>query len=91
MTVLAALVAEPETWRCGYGLVTGLAMISGSLYPILMRLSERGLVDATWETAARLGRPPRHLYRLTAVGVDYALAWTRPPAMAPPRLRPQGA
>jgi DNA-binding PadR family transcriptional regulator len=91
ITVLAALAAEPGSWRYGYELVTGLAMNSGSLYPILMRLSERGLLDATWETDARPGRPARHMYRLTATGIDYASAWVTAPATAPPRLRPQGA
>jgi PadR family transcriptional regulator PadR len=91
IAVLAALAAEPGTWRYGYELVTGLALNSGSLYPILMRLSERGLLDAMWETDARPGRPPRHMYRLTAAGLDYAGAWATPPVPVPARLRPQGA
>lgn len=91
IAVLAALAAEAGTWRYGYELVTALAMNSGSLYPILMRLAERGLLDARWQTDARPGRPPRHMYRLTAAGVDYALAWAAPPAPAPAQLRIQGA
>ncbi len=91
IAVLTALGAEPGTWRYGYELVTGLAMNSGSLYPILMRLSERGLLDAMWETDARAGRPPRHMYRLTDAGVDYARIWAVPPVPAPARLRTQGA
>lgn len=91
IAILGALAAEPGTWRYGYELVTRLAMNSGSLYPILMRLSERGFLDARWETDARPGRPARHMYRLTADGVDYARSWAIPPVTAPARLRPQGA
>jgi DNA-binding PadR family transcriptional regulator len=91
IAVLAALAAEVGTWRYGYELVTGLAMNSGSLYPILMRLTERGLLDAKWETDARPGRPPRHMYRLTAAGVDYARAWATSPVPVRARLQPKGA
>ena len=34
---------------------TGLK--SGSLYPILIRLAERGLVEACWEEEQPAGRP----------------------------------
>jgi PadR family transcriptional regulator PadR len=91
IAVLAALVAEAGSWRYGYELVTGLAMNSGSLYPILMRLSERGLLDAIWESAPRPGRPARHMYRLTTAGVEYARVWATAPAPVSARLRPQGA
>ena len=43
---------------------TGLR--SGTLYPILIRLAERGLVEACWEGGQPAGRPRRHLYRLTS-------------------------
>jgi DNA-binding PadR family transcriptional regulator len=62
----------------------------GSLYPILMRLTDRGLLEATWETEGVAGRPPRHLYRLTGSG--RALATELAPAAAPAlRVRWQGA
>jgi DNA-binding PadR family transcriptional regulator len=91
MAILVAMAAEPGTWRYGYELVTGLAMNSGSLYPILMRLAERGLLDAMWEADPRPGRPARHMYRLTAAGVDYARVWAAPPMPTLARLRPEGA
>jgi Transcriptional regulator PadR-like family len=37
---------------------TGLK--SGSLYPILIRLADRGLVEARWEEEQPAGRPRRH-------------------------------
>jgi DNA-binding PadR family transcriptional regulator len=44
---------------------------SGSLYPILMRLADRGLLETEWETN-EAGKPPRHLYRLTPDGLQLA-------------------
>jgi DNA-binding PadR family transcriptional regulator len=38
------------------------------MYPILMRLTDRGLLETNWESDAPPGRPPRHLYRLTSEG-----------------------
>ena len=72
--VLRALLADPGAWRYGYELAAEVGLRSGSLYPILVRLSDRELLEARWEPAARTGRPPRHLYRLTADGIDYATA-----------------
>ncbi len=81
--VLEALAAEPARCRYGYELSLQLNLSSGTLYPILMRLAERGLVEASWETHTP-GRPPRHLYRLTGEGTALAarLAVARRPAMA---------
>jgi PadR family transcriptional regulator, regulatory protein PadR len=47
---------------------------SGSLYPILIRLADRGLVEARWEEEQPAGRPRRHLYRLTSDGLASAQA-----------------
>src|SRR5215470_12500446 len=67
--VLDALGGEPEAWRHGYDLLRETGLKSGSLYPILIRLAERGWLEASWEPDAPPGRPPRHLYRLTGEGV----------------------
>jgi DNA-binding PadR family transcriptional regulator len=45
---------------------------AGSMYPILMRLADRGLLETSWESDAPAGRPPRHLYRLTGPGLALA-------------------
>ena len=50
VSVLAALAADPLQWRYGYDLGAELNLKSGSLYPILIRLAERGLLVAEWET-----------------------------------------
>ena len=69
--VLRALAADPARWRYGYDLTTEVHLKSGSLYPILVRLADRGLLETSWEPG--LGsRPPRHLYRLTADGLAAA-------------------
>jgi len=49
---------------------TGLS--SGTLYPLLMRMTDQGLVEAEWQAPSQPGRPPRHAYRLTAAGVQFA-------------------
>jgi PadR family transcriptional regulator, regulatory protein PadR len=74
LRVLRALAAAPGQWRYGYELGAEVGLRSGSLYPILVRLSDRDLLEAAWETDAPAGRPPRHLYRLTASGREYAAA-----------------
>ncbi|MEA2137366.1 MAG: PadR family transcriptional regulator, regulatory protein PadR [Solirubrobacteraceae bacterium] len=68
LAVLAALADEPQAWRYGYELGKEVALEAGTLYPILMRLSDRGLLEAAWEADPPVGRPRRHLYRLSAAG-----------------------
>jgi PadR family transcriptional regulator, regulatory protein PadR len=44
VNVLLALAADPARWRYGYDLGTEVKLKSGSLYPILVRLADRGLL-----------------------------------------------
>ena len=87
VSVLRALVAQPDAWRYGYELGREVGLKAGSLYPILIRLSERDLLEARWEehSSESAGRPPRHLYRLTGAGRE--LARQLAPAPAAPRRR----
>jgi PadR family transcriptional regulator PadR len=73
--VLGALAADPGQWRYGYDLATQVHLKSGSLYPILVRLADRGLLETSWEQSPG-SRPPRHLYRLTSTGREYVAALT---------------
>jgi PadR family transcriptional regulator, regulatory protein PadR len=66
--VLAALLREPMTWRHGYDLSKETDLQSGTLYPILMRLAQQGLLEEEWEPSEAPGRPLRHIYRLTREG-----------------------
>ena len=70
--VLAALCDQPSEWRHGYALAKQTGLKSGTLYPILIRLTDRGLVQACWQDEPQPGRPRRHLYRLTADGLAAA-------------------
>jgi len=85
LSVLAALCAEPQAWRHGYGIAKDTGLKSGSLYPILIRLADRGLVEARWEEEQPAGRPRRHLYRLTADGLASATAALAAAARRPAR------
>jgi DNA-binding PadR family transcriptional regulator len=73
INVLRALAAEPAAWRYGYDLATEVHLKSGSLYPILVRLADRGLLETSWEPGID-SRPPRHLYRLTPNGREFVAA-----------------
>ena len=86
LSVLAAMCEEPSRWQHGYALAKQTGLKSGTLYPILIRLADRRLVEACWEDEPAPGRPRRHLYRLTAAGLARttgALASVAAPAAAP--------
>ena len=70
--VLFALADQGSSWSHGYDLCGQLGLKAGTLYPILMRLADRDQVEAEWEPVAGKGRPPRHLYRLSASGAELA-------------------
>jgi len=72
LSVLAALCEQPSRWQHGYALAGLTGLKSGTLYPILIRLADRGLVEACWQEEPQPGRPRRHLYRLTADGLASA-------------------
>jgi DNA-binding PadR family transcriptional regulator len=74
LAVLADLCATPSQWRHGYGIARDTGLKSGTLYPVLIRLADRGLVEACWEAEQPTGRPRRHLYRLTPQGLAVATA-----------------
>jgi PadR family transcriptional regulator, regulatory protein PadR len=82
VTVLRFLAADPTQWRYGYDIARQTGLQSGTLYPLLLRLAERGYLDTRWEQDPPQGRPRRHLYRLTASGAALA---AQVPAAAPAR------
>ncbi len=67
--ILSHLASRPSH---GYELrqrvaaVTGFALHNNSLYPALRRFEEAGAVTKTAQ--AQAGRPPRHVYDITATG-----------------------
>jgi PadR family transcriptional regulator PadR len=81
--VVLALAEQPTAWRYGNELCRRLDLKPGSLYPILMWLADRGLLETTWEADAPAGRPPRHRYRLTGSGRALAAELAAAPARRP--------
>ena len=89
--VLRVLLSQPETWRYGYDLAKEVGLQSGTLYPLLMRLSDEGFLESEWHQPAKDGRPARHAYRLTQTGVAFARASLKvilEPTGAPALLSP---
>lgn len=76
--VVQALSRSHPTWTHGYDLSKATGLKSGTLYPILRRLHDGGLLDARWEESPIAGRPPRHIYQLTAQGLEVARAKAQP-------------
>lgn len=74
LLVLRVLLVRPTDWRYGYDLSKEIGLQSGTLYPVLMRLADKGLLESAWHESHRPGAPARHAYRLTQAGVDFALA-----------------
>ena len=73
LSLLEALLVHPTQWHHGYALSQSTGIVSGTLYPILMRLEKLRWLETKWEEPKNAGRPPRHLYRLTPNG----RAWAR--------------
>ena len=90
LSVLAALCGQPAAWQHGYALSRQTGLKSGTLYPILIRLADRGLVEACWQEEPVPGRPRRHLYRLTPDGLASATAAAAEAELASTQAR-QGA
>ncbi|MGE5136063.1 MAG: PadR family transcriptional regulator [Gemmatimonadota bacterium] len=86
--VLAALHGHPAQWRYGYDIARETSLASGTLYPILGRLADRGYLETRWEADPPAGRPRRHLYRLTAAGAARAAGLQREAAARATRRRP---
>ena len=72
--VLAAMSARPQSWRYGYDLLRETGLKSGTLYPLLVRLHDQGMLESEWHPSSQAGRPPRHAYRLTNSGLALARA-----------------
>ncbi len=88
--ILHALSDDPSAWSYGYDLCRSLGLKAGTVYPILIRLAERGQVETTWEEQTEPGRPRRHLYRLSPRGAELVAGLDRTgsprKAVGPPAL-----
>jgi PadR family transcriptional regulator, regulatory protein PadR len=72
--VLRVFLADVSARHYGYDLMKAARLPSGTLYPMLARLQEQGLVTSEWEPppADASGRPPRRYYQLTGEGIRAA-------------------
>ena len=68
LLLLDALASNGRDWRHGYDLMKETGLHSGTLYPLLIRMTDQGLVQAEWRAPEQPGRPSRHAYRLTTAG-----------------------
>ena len=73
MTYQTALVLEAlmAGRHHGFDIMDATDLPSGTIYPILRRLDEEGLVRSRWErdtVARREQRPPRRYYEMTSTG-----------------------
>lgn len=68
IAVLDALANTPGDWLYGLEIARVTGLKSGTLYPILIRCAETGLLESKWLEASEHGRPPRHAYRILAKG-----------------------
>lgn len=70
-TAVLRALRDETGWSHGYDLCRTLELKAGTVYPLLIRLAERGLVETVWEEDPPQGRPARHLYRLSRSGAEF--------------------
>lgn len=69
--VLRALAARDGDWTYGLDLVRGGAASRSTVYLVLSRLEERGLVESRMTVASPIrGLPTRREYRILDAGLD---------------------
>jgi len=59
--------------RYGFDIIDASGFQSGTVYPVLRRLEDTGLLRSSWErihTAREEQRPPRRYYQLTGAGAE---------------------
>jgi PadR family transcriptional regulator PadR len=76
LSLLELLLESGKAWRHGYDLARATQLKSGTLYPLLMRLSDQGVLESRWEIDGATHRP-RHVYRLAPQGVAVAKSQLR--------------
>jgi PadR family transcriptional regulator, regulatory protein PadR len=72
--VLRVLLEDPMAEHYGLEIGKAAGLVGGSLYPLLLRLEQAGILVSDWEEAdpSEARRPRRRLYRLTSQGTEYA-------------------
>ena len=71
ITSVTILLAIQQGTRYGFDIIERTGLPSGTVYPTLGRLNQRGYLAGDWEdrkTATDEGRPRRRYYRVTPAG-----------------------
>jgi DNA-binding PadR family transcriptional regulator len=71
LALFERLLASGKNWRHGYDLARECDLKSGTLYPLLIRLADQGVLESQWELD-EVSHRPRHVYRLTTQGAALA-------------------
>ena len=69
------LIAVAGGLRHGFDIIDATGLRSGTVYPILRRLEDVGVLRSHWESEAAAhaaGRPARRYYQLTGAGAEVA-------------------
>jgi DNA-binding PadR family transcriptional regulator len=74
MKVLQVLMQKPRGTVSGADIARDTKLLSGTVYPILLRLERAGWLSSEWETLDPIeaGRPRKRFYTLTGVGYNKA-------------------
>lgn len=72
--VLQVLLENPRDALSGADIRRKTQLFSGTLYPILLRFEDAGVLSSSWEEgdSRQLGRPRKRLYRITGHGMKIA-------------------
>jgi len=72
LRVMSVFVERPRDTLAGSDVAKQTRMLSGTLYPILMRLEQAGWLESKWEELdpSEAGRPRKRLYRITGHGYN---------------------
>ena len=89
LQVLRAFMEDVSTEMSGADLMRMTGLMSGTIYPILIRFEEQGFLRSRWERGdpRKLKRPRRRLYTLTGAGQSLAMEAFQQLAL-PPLLKP---
>jgi PadR family transcriptional regulator PadR len=76
LRVLRLFAEQPTLSLAGSDVSKQTGMLSGTIYPILMRLERAGWLSSQWENLdpRDAGRPRRRLYHLTGLGYNKSRA-----------------
>lgn len=67
----SVLYAVTHGFRHGFDIIDATGFPSGTVYPILRRLEDAGMLRSSWEPVTRARteqRPPRRYYQVTGAG-----------------------